>query len=145
MSDPKRNPLWRCPHCGRQFAKPKQWHSCRVHSVADHFRDKDPTLRRVFDALVRQLERSGPLRIDAVASTINLVSHHHFGGIAVSREHLRVGFILDHEVDDERIARRQRIGPRRVAHHVQVRSLSDVDSQLLGWLAEAQAMQARQA
>lgn len=100
-------------------------------------------MRRVFDALVRRLERSGPLRIDAVESTVNLVSHHHFAGICVRSEYLRVGFILDHEIVDKRIARRQRIGPRRVGHHVQVRSLEDVDAQLLGWLAEAQAMQAR--
>ena len=100
-------------------------------------------MRLVFDALMRRLERSGPLRIDAVESTINLVSHHHFAGVSVRREYLRVGFILDHEIDNERITRRQRIGPRRVGHHVQVRSLVDVDAQLLGWLAEAQTMQAR--
>jgi hypothetical protein len=82
--------------------------------------------------------------VDAVESTINLVSNHHFGGIAVRREHLRVGFIASHEIRDERISRAQRVGPRRVSHHVLVRSVDDVDARLIGWLADAQAMQAGQ-
>ena len=135
--------LWTCSLCGRRFAKSKQAHSCRVHSIDDHFRGKDPTLRTLFDALRRALGRSGPLRVDAVESTINLVSKHHFAGIAVRREYLRVGFILDREIHDERILRAERVGPRRISHHVLIRSLSDLDAQLLGWLAEAQAMQAR--
>jgi hypothetical protein len=83
--------------------------------------------------------------VDAVASTINLISTHHFGGIAVRRNYLHVGFILDHEIRDGRISRAERVGPHRVSHHVLVRSLNDLDAQLLGWLAEAQAMQGRTA
>jgi len=133
---------WICARCGRQFARPKQAHSCKAHNIDDHFRGKDPRLRSVFDALRRALARSGPLRVDAVESTINLVSKHHFGGIAVRREYLRVGFILNREIRHERIAHAERIGPRRVSHHVIVSSVSEVDAQLIGWLAEAQAMQA---
>jgi len=142
---PRGKLLWACPVCGRRFAKPKQWHSCKVRGLDAHFRGKDPRLRSVFDALRRALERSGPLRVDAVESTINLVSKHHFGGIAVRREYLRVGFIADHEIRDQRISRAQRVAPRRVSHHVMVRSLGDLDAQLLGWLAEAQALQAHPA
>lgn len=140
--NPRGKPLWTCPLCGRRFAKPKQAHSGRVRTIDDQFRGKDPKLRSLFDALRRSLERSGPLRVDAVESTINLVSKHHFGGIAVRRKYLRVGFIADHEIHDERISRAERVGLHRVSHHVTVRSLDDVDAQLLGWLADAQAMQA---
>ena len=135
--------MWICPRCSRRFANRQQAHSCRVHSIDDHFRGKDPNLRSLFDALRRALERTGPLRVDAVQSTINLISTHHFAGIAVRREYLRVGFISDREIRSSRIFRAERMGPHRVSHHVHVRSLCDLDAQLLGWLAEAQAMQAR--
>jgi len=55
---------------------------------------------------------------------------------------LRVGFILDREIRDARISRTERVGPGRISHHVVVRSVGDLDAQLLGWLAEEQAMQA---
>lgn len=136
------DPLWTCPACRREFARRNQAHSCKTRGIDDHFRGKGATLRSLFDAVVCALDQSGPLRVDAVEGTINLVSKHHFGGIAVRRGYLRVGFILDREIRHERISRSERIGPRRVLHLVRVRSLSDVDDRLLGWLAEAQAMQA---
>ena len=135
--------LWSCPVCGRRFAKANQAHSCKSRGIDDHFRGKDWRLKTIFDSLIRQLKRTGPLRIDAVKTTINLISKHHFGGIAIRRDYLRVGFISDHEIRDRRICRAERVGPHRVSHHVLVSSLSDLDAQLLGWLSEAQAMQAR--
>jgi hypothetical protein len=140
-SEAQAAPMWICPRCGRRFTKTNQAHSCRVRSIEDHFRGKDPRLRRLFDALKVELERTGPLRIDAVESTIHLASDYHFGGFAVRRDYLRVGFLSDHAIRDTRITRAERIGPHRVSHHVNVRSLRDLDNQLLGWLARAQALQ----
>jgi hypothetical protein len=137
---------WSCPSCGRQFARASQAHSCKVRAIDDHFREKNPALRSLFDAIRRSLERSGPLRVDAVKSTINLIGDHHFGAVAVRREYLRIGFLLDREIDDgacaqERIVTAERLGPRRFGYYVVVRTRGDVDEQLLGWLREAQALQ----
>jgi len=134
--------LWGCPHCGRRFKRPNQAHSCQARNVDDHFHGRSPELRGLFDALRAKLERSGPLRVDAVKSTINLISTHHFGGIAVRRDHLRVGFILDHAIDAGRITRVERVGPRRFSHHIVLRSPADLDAEVLAWLAESQALQA---
>jgi hypothetical protein len=79
--------------------------------------------------------------VDAVPSSINLVSRHHFGAVAVRRDHLRVGFIAGHEVRSRRVSGVERVGPHRVGHHVSVHSMKDLDMELLGWLSEAQAMQ----
>jgi hypothetical protein len=132
-----------CPQCGRRFARPKQAHSCQVRKIDDHFRGKGPELRNVFDALCTALKRTGPLRVDAVESTINLVSTHHFGGVAVRRHHLRLGFLADRTIRDARIVRAERVGPHRISHHVALRSIDELDAQLLGWLAAAQALQSR--
>ena len=139
----KTRTLWTCRVCGRAFAKQNQWHSCRTVGIADHFRGKEPQLRVLFESLCRALSRTGRLRVDAVQSSINLVSGHHFGAVAVRRDHLRVGFIADHEIRSHRISGVERVGPHRVGHHVSVHSMRDLDAELLGWLSEAQAMQAR--
>jgi hypothetical protein len=85
----------------------------------------------------------GPLRVDGVNSGINLASEHHFGGVMVRKDHLRVGFLADHQILSKRLFAIQRVGPHRVEYHVAVSSPADVDAELLGWLAEAQALQAR--
>lgn len=136
-----KKPLWSCPSCRRRFAKVNQSHSCKIHSIEEHFANKPASVRKLFDELIRALRKTGPLRVNAVQTSINLVSTYHFGGVGVRKEYLRIGFILDHNVSDPRIEKSFRIGPNRVAHHVRLRSPSDLDSKMLGWMAEAQALQ----
>ena len=133
-------PGWRCGRCGRRFARTRQAHSCRVRSVVDHFRGRDPRLKALFDTLVRRLAKTGPIRVDAVESSIHLASLYHFAGIAVRRGYLRAGFAADRRVDDRRIERIERIGPRRWVHRLAIRSMADLDDELVGWFAMAQAL-----
>ena len=135
--------LWKCPRCSRVFAKRRQWHSCGVRSVESNFRGKDPALRRVYRRLVAALRGFGPVRFDAVQSSINFVSTHHFGGLAVRRDYLRLGFIADHAIHDPRILRRMRLGAHRVHHRVMLRTPEDVDSQLNDWLHQAYTIETR--
>lgn len=86
-----------------------------------------------FRTLIERLEKSGPLRVDAVKTSIHLVSRHHFGG--------SIGFLAPRAIESERIARIEVLGPRRVAHHVVVRRAADIDKELLSWLKIARDMQ----
>ena len=95
--------LWTCPVCGRKFARVNQAHSHMARGVEDHFKAKDPRLKEIFLAMMWRLRETGPLRVDAVASGINLISKYHFGGITVRRDHLHLGFVADHAIHDEKI------------------------------------------
>lgn len=90
---------WTCPDCHRQFARQRQWHSCQPQSLDVHFVNKDPALRPLFDLLIARLKKTGPLRVDAVKTSINLISRHHFGGVMVRRDHLRVGFLAQKPIN----------------------------------------------
>jgi hypothetical protein len=140
MSRTTAEALWVCPTCGRQFATPKQWHSCLATAVGAHFAGKAPWLRECFDALVAEIERWGPLRVDAVKTSINLAARAHFAGVAVQKEALAVGFVLARKVDDPRIARHEDLGGRWTGHRVRIAKPSDLDAQLLNWLKEAYAL-----
>jgi hypothetical protein len=134
---------WRCSVCKRTFAKRNQAHSCQVSTVAAHFQGKDPQLRLIFDEICRAVERTGPLRVDAAKTTIHLVSLHHFGGVNVRKDSLRVGFMSNRALRSPRLTGEERLGSNRFAYHVTVRSLADIDDELVSWLAAAQEMQAR--
>ena len=135
-------PPWTCPTCGRGFARAKQSHSCEQRPIDFHFAGKDPSVRGLFDLLVRKLEDTGPLRVDAVKTSIHLISRHHFGGISVRRDYLRIGFLASKPLDSPRIVQRLALGANRVEHVVVIRDRNDIDAQLLGWLAAAQRLQA---
>jgi hypothetical protein len=135
--------LWECPTCRRKFAKENQWHSCRPVSVDTHFKGKPADLKALFEEFCARLRTCGPLRTDAVKSSINLVSTHHFGGVRVQKDGLRVGFLLSRPVEHPRILRTEKITPTIWAHHVKITGTEDLDTDLLAWLKEAHARSTR--
>ena len=76
-----------------------------ARSIESHFKQKPPELKRTFYYLIAHMKKFGPLRVDAVKSSINLIAKHHFGGITAQKETLRLGFLLDRPVKHPRIMR----------------------------------------
>jgi hypothetical protein len=137
---PRRGQLWKCPECGREFGRAKQWHSCAVKGLDEHFRGRDPELRTVFDAIVSKLRKLGPVKVDPVKTSINLTADRHFAGVTVRGTFLRVGFFAPRRIVDRRIVHFETLGPDRFGHSVVVESVADLDDQRLGWLSEAYRM-----
>jgi uncharacterized C2H2 Zn-finger protein len=133
--------LWKCPGCGRGFAKKNQWHSCQKRSIDHHFLGKKPQLKNAYDVLITKLQEFGPIRIDSVKTSINLISKHNFGGINVQRGSLRLGFVSDGAISDARIIHSQRLGKNRIGYSVRVNSPDEIDDQLLGWMRNAYQLQ----
>jgi hypothetical protein len=134
--------LWRCPRCGRQFRTRNQSHSCVSYTVESHFEGKPSAVRALYDLLLAEVRRFGPVRVDAVPSGINFAASSHFAGVQAQRRGLRVGFILERELDDPRMVRTEPLGPSKRAYSVRVDAPTDLDEQLVGWLAEAYALRA---
>jgi hypothetical protein len=95
----------------------------------------------MYELLIARLRKLGPLRVDAVKSSINLVSKHHFGGVSVKKDTLRLGFLSQEVLEDKRIVRTQRIGPKKFEHSVILRQPRDVDDILMSWLKKAYILQ----
>ncbi len=74
---PKKS-LWRCPNCGRKFSNKRQWHSCLSRPLQKHFEGKPLSLKVMFDHLVERLRMFGPVRLDAVKTSINIAGKSHF-------------------------------------------------------------------
>jgi len=95
----------------------------------------------MFDSLLIRLRRFGPLRVDAVKTSINLVSKYHFSGVAVRKDHLRLSFLSDAPIHDPRIIQTLRLGPKSTAHWVILRCPAELSKDLMGWLMKAHALQ----
>ena len=137
---PRRGQLWKCPECGREFGRAKQWHSCAAKGLDEHFRGRDPHLRGVFDLLVSKLRKLGPVKVDPVKTSINLTAGRHFAGVTVRGTFLRVGFFAPKRIVDSRIVHVERLGPDLFGHSVVVETAADLDGQLMRWLADAYSM-----
>src|SRR5688572_20871374 len=67
---PQERPLWTCPRCGHRFVTRHLWHSCSRHTLAEHFIDKPPHMRELFNSFVAIIERFGPVTVYAQKSRI---------------------------------------------------------------------------
>jgi hypothetical protein len=128
---------WKCPRCGRRFARKSQWHSCEARELDEHFRGRDPELRGIFDELVRRLRKLGPVKVDPVKTSINLTARHHFGAVTVRGTFLRLGFLSEERIENHRIVHIERLGPRKFGHSVVLESVADLDDVVMDWLAAA--------
>ena len=131
---------WICPTCKRSFARARQSHSCKRSTVDVHFAGKKPDLRDAFDRLTKTLSKTGPLRVDAVKTAIHLISGRAFGGVTVTRESLRLGFLSEQPIRSPRIVKQVTLAPDRIEHVVVINSASAVARELGGWLTAAQRM-----
>jgi len=124
---------WACPRCGRQFANANQNHSCKPPvPIATHFEGRPPWMRTAFDTIANKLGKS--TRVDGVAKGIHFAARSTFAGITMTKEKMRVEFLLGRVVKSPRIFKVERLGPTRIAHHVELTEAGGVDAELFQWL-----------
>jgi hypothetical protein len=131
---------WKCPECGRSFSKVKQAHSCKVVSVESHFAKAEPHLRALYSQIEAILEALGPFDVAPTKSGITMRAKRSFAAVKVQRQALRVEFLLPRVLKNSRMRKTEVLSPRLVAHHLEVRSVADLDAELRGWLKEAYAL-----
>jgi hypothetical protein len=82
----------------------------------------------------------GPFRTTALKTMITFSLERNFGGLTITKNRLDLGFFLKRRLHHRRITRIEPLSPTKVAHHVDLTSPSDVDAELVAWLAEAYAI-----
>lgn len=128
---------WKCPTCGRRFARARQAHSCQVVPLSAHRAKAPPEVRRIYDAVVAFLRTCGPLDAVPTKSGINLLSRTSLGGIHLQKSKARLGLVMTRRVRSPRIQRVLQISPRSFVHYIDVATVAEVDKELKSWLAAA--------
>lgn len=93
MPDSER-PLWRCPRCGWRFVTRNMWHSCVRVPLAEHFKGKDPLVRKPFNALVAAVRHNGPVTVVTSKTRIALMVRMRFASLTPQKHALRGGMGL---------------------------------------------------
>lgn len=94
----------------------------------------------MFDHLVEKLRMFGPVRLDAVKTSINIAGKSHFAGVQVLKNGLKLGFVLNSKLHNRRIVSCQRLGKTVYGHSVKIVRKKDIDAELLRWLKRAYSL-----
>ena len=107
------------------------------HSVEQHFEKKDATVRATYDALLRVARRFGEVVEEPKKTSIHLVAHTAFAGVAARRSKLVLTIKSPVEVKSRRIAKSEKLSAKRWPFDVHLESPEGVDAEVVAWIERA--------
>jgi hypothetical protein len=113
------------------------WHSCGRYRVADHFKGKDPVVRKLYQSFRRLVKRYGPVTVYAQKTRIVFQARARFAGVQVRRSRLEVGLWLKRRREHPRLYRIEFYPPSDYVHRIRLAQLSDFDGTLAAFVKEA--------
>ena len=128
---------WKCPTCGRRFARPNQAHSCQVVPLRAHLAKASPETRAIYAAILAAIRACGPVQIAPTKTGINLLSGTSLGGLTLHRGYLNLGLVLTRRLESPRASWVLQLSPRSFAHRIRVGSPGEVDRELRQWIRDA--------
>jgi len=107
------------------------------HTVQDHFRNRAPEVKAIYDAIIEAAKKLGPMKKDPKKTSIHLVRKSAFAGVATRKTALILTLKSDSDVVSKRITKREQASANRWHLEVKLESPAQVDRELLTWLAKA--------
>lgn len=106
------------------------------HSVEQHFERRVPVVREIYETIVAVASEFGPVEQDPKKTSIHLNRKTAFAGIQTRRDFLILTIKATHDIPSPRISKREHTSPNRWHHEIKIRSVDEIDSEILGWLRD---------
>ena len=107
------------------------------YTELDHLRDKGPAVTAMYEKLIRELQKFGPLKIEPKKTSIHLGNRFGFAGVYTRKDYINLEIHLNHKLTGKRISKVERASANRFHHTIKLTSENDIDKELLIWLREA--------
>lgn len=106
-------------------------------SVSQHFENKDPVVRAIYDRIVKESRTFGAVIEEPKKTSIHLVNKSAFAGVATRKTALILNIKSAAPIKHARIAKSEQLSASRFHQEVKLTTPDEVDSVLVGWLKEA--------
>lgn len=108
-----------------------------VLTVNQHFVNKEPVVRAMYDRLITALREFGDVHEAPKQTSIHLDRAAGFAGVYTRKNYINLHFRTAQKIAHPRIAKVEQLSARRFKHTIKLESADDIDDQLLAWLKEA--------
>ena len=106
-------------------------------SVSQHFENKDPVVRSIYDRVIKESRKFGKVTEEPKKTSIHLVNKSAFAGVVTRKTALILNIKSAAPIKHARIAKSEQLSASRFHQEVKLTSPDEVDSVLVGWLNEA--------
>jgi hypothetical protein len=108
-----------------------------TYSVHDHFINKDPAVRALYDQLISLVRTFGPVAEDPKKTSIHLNRKSALAGVETRKDCILLNIKSDHKINSPRIEKTEQVSSKRFHHKVRISSPRDFNEDLKAWLQEA--------
>ncbi len=122
----KRNNLWKCPDCGRQFANTNQSHFCSNVSLDAHFAGKPPETRELYAAFLAAVRSHGPVSVLPEKTRIAFQVRMSFAALMTRRGYLRGHLVLAERHEMPCFVKIETISRRNHVHSFELRDAAQI-------------------
>jgi hypothetical protein len=109
-------------------------------TISQHFEGKDPAVKSIYDHIIKESRKFGPMAEEPKKTSIHLVNKSAFAGVMTRKNTLILNIKSGSPIKDKRITKSEQISASRFHQEVKLSSPDEVDSQLIRWLEEAYAI-----
>jgi hypothetical protein len=111
-----------------------------VFTLNEHFTEKDPAVRALYDKLLEVLNQFGAIIEEPKKTSIHLVRKSALVGVETRKSYLLLNIKSDHRIESPRIFNTDQPSANRFHHKIRIESLEDFDQELESWLKAAHAV-----
>ena len=125
--------MWMCPHCGQEFVRNKQQHSCNETSLKDFLQGKSELTTSLFWYFVRTFQKVGKVTVHPTKSMIAFAASKRIAYvIQLGKDFVDVVFPFDQPYEDNLCFRKiaQVPGTQQFNHHLRIMSKEDVNKEV---------------
>jgi transposase-like protein len=133
----KKDKLWKCPRCGREFQRQNQSHSCKLYPLEKHFEGKTAG-RLLYEQLKQAVSKQvGTFKILSLECCIHFDTSFTFAAVKIFKTKIQVHFRLHHKASSKRFKKEIQLSANSYLYYVDIGSNNEIDAGLLKWIGEA--------
>jgi len=112
------------------------------YSELDHLNGKEQVVTSLYNKLINEVSKFGPVRIEPKKTSIHLCNRFGFAGVYTRKDYINLELHLARKAAGKKISKVEQASANRYHHTIKLTSVKDIDKELLGWLKEAYILKA---
>src|ERR1700760_2380449 len=101
------------------------------YTELNHLEDKDPLVTEIYERLIQELQKFGPLKIEPKKTSIHLGNRFGFAGVYTRKEAINLEVHLNYKLNSDRVSKVEQASANRFHHTIKLTNQDDVDAELL--------------
>ena len=109
-------------------------------TVSGHFAGKNPLVKSIYEKILAESRKFGPVIEEPKKTSIHLVRKSAFAGVTTRKNVLILNIKSEIPIKHRRILKTEKLSASRFHQELRLTSPKQVDTLLIGWLLEAYAL-----